>query len=46
MRVFIAGAMGAIGRRLVAQPIERGHEVVGTYRSASDNGESQDAPAR
>jgi nucleoside-diphosphate-sugar epimerase len=35
MRVLVAGATGAIGRRLVAQLIERGHEVVGTYRSAS-----------
>jgi nucleoside-diphosphate-sugar epimerase len=30
MRVFLAGASGAIGTRLVAQLIERGHEVVGT----------------
>lgn len=35
MRVFVAGATGAIGRRLVAQLLERGHTVVGTYRSAS-----------
>jgi 2-alkyl-3-oxoalkanoate reductase len=33
MRVFIAGASGAIGSRLVPQLIERGHEVIGTYRS-------------
>jgi len=33
MRVFIAGASGAIGTRLVAQLIERGHEVVGSSRS-------------
>src|SRR5690348_12269986 len=33
MRVFIAGASGAIGTRLVPQLIERGHEVVGTYHS-------------
>src|SRR3954451_3980497 len=33
MRVFVAGASGAIGTRLVAQLIERGHEVIGTYRS-------------
>ena len=33
MRVFIAGASGAIGTRLVPQLVERGHEVVGTYRS-------------
>jgi nucleoside-diphosphate-sugar epimerase len=34
MRVFVAGASGAIGIRLVAQLIDRGHEVIGTFRSA------------
>jgi nucleoside-diphosphate-sugar epimerase len=33
MRVFIAGATGAIGARLVPQLVNRGHEVVGTSRS-------------
>jgi len=33
MRVLVAGASGALGTRLVARLIERGHEVVGTYRS-------------
>jgi 2-alkyl-3-oxoalkanoate reductase len=33
MRVFVAGATGAIGTRLVPQLVERGHEVVGTTRS-------------
>ena len=33
MRVFIAGASGAIGIRLVRQLVERDHEVIGTYRS-------------
>jgi nucleoside-diphosphate-sugar epimerase len=33
MRVFIAGASGAIGTRLVPQLIDRGHEVIGTFRS-------------
>jgi nucleoside-diphosphate-sugar epimerase len=33
MRVFVAGASGAIGTRLVARLIERGHEVTGTSRS-------------
>jgi nucleoside-diphosphate-sugar epimerase len=33
MRVFVAGATGAIGARLVPQLAERGHEVVGTSRS-------------
>ena len=35
MRVFVAGAGGAIGGRLLPQLIERGHEVVGTTRSPS-----------
>jgi len=34
MRVFVAGASGVIGRRLVPQLIERGHEVVATTRRA------------
>lgn len=33
MRIFLAGAAGVIGRRLVPMLIERGHEVVGTTRS-------------
>jgi 2-alkyl-3-oxoalkanoate reductase len=33
MRVFVAGASGAIGTRLVPQLIERGHEVTGTSMS-------------
>jgi nucleoside-diphosphate-sugar epimerase len=33
MRVFVAGASGAIGSRLVPQLIDRGHEVIGTHRS-------------
>jgi nucleoside-diphosphate-sugar epimerase len=33
MRVFVAGASGAIGTRLVPQLIGRGHEVIGTFRS-------------
>jgi 2-alkyl-3-oxoalkanoate reductase len=33
MRVFVAGASGAIGARLVPQLIDRGHEVIGTSRS-------------
>jgi nucleoside-diphosphate-sugar epimerase len=33
MRVFLAGATGAIGARLTSQLIEGGHEVVGTTRS-------------
>jgi nucleoside-diphosphate-sugar epimerase len=33
MRVFVAGASGAIGTRLVPQLVERGHEVIGTHHS-------------
>ena len=33
MRVFVAGASGAIGSRLVPQLIDRGHEVIGTSRA-------------
>ena len=33
MRVFVAGASGAIGSRLVPQLIDRGHEVIGTHVS-------------
>jgi 2-alkyl-3-oxoalkanoate reductase len=33
MKVFVAGASGAIGTRLVPQLIDRGHEVIGTSTS-------------
>jgi 2-alkyl-3-oxoalkanoate reductase len=33
MRVFVAGASGAIGRPLVHQLVDRGHKVIGTYRT-------------
>jgi nucleoside-diphosphate-sugar epimerase len=33
MRVFVVGASGAIGTRLVPQLIDRRHEVIGTFRS-------------
>jgi 2-alkyl-3-oxoalkanoate reductase len=36
MRVFVAGASGAIGTRLVPQLIDRGHEVTGTSRSPAN----------
>jgi nucleoside-diphosphate-sugar epimerase len=38
MRVFVAGATGALGRRLVPQLVARGHEVVGTTRSPARAG--------
>jgi nucleoside-diphosphate-sugar epimerase len=33
MRIFVAGATGAVGRRLVPRLLARGHSVVGTTRS-------------
>jgi 2-alkyl-3-oxoalkanoate reductase len=33
MRIFIAGASGAIGARLVPMLVQRGHEVTGTTRT-------------
>jgi nucleoside-diphosphate-sugar epimerase len=36
MRVFVAGASGVIGTRLVPKLIERGHEVIGTSRSSGN----------
>jgi nucleoside-diphosphate-sugar epimerase len=33
MRIFVTGASGAIGSRLVPQLIEAGHEVIGTHNS-------------
>jgi nucleoside-diphosphate-sugar epimerase len=38
MKIFIAGASGAIGSPLVTQLVARGHEVVGTTRSAAKTG--------
>ena len=35
MKIFVAGATGVLGRALVPQLVERGHEVVGMTRSAS-----------
>jgi nucleoside-diphosphate-sugar epimerase len=37
MRVFVVGASGAIGTRLVPQLIDRGHEVIGTSRSPGNS---------
>ena len=33
MRIFLAGATGAIGQRLVPLLVDAGHEVVGTTRT-------------
>lgn len=35
MRIFLAGATGALGKQLVPKLVERGHEVTGTTRSES-----------
>ena len=35
MKIFVAGATGALGRVLVPQLVDRGHEVVGMTRSES-----------
>ena len=39
MRVFLAGATGAIGRRLVPQLVEVGHQVTAVTRSKEKLGE-------
>ena len=36
LRIFLAGATGTLGRRLVPQLVERGHHVTGTTRAAAD----------
>lgn len=36
MKVFVTGASGAIGKRLVPQLVSRGHEVVGAFKSPSN----------
>jgi nucleoside-diphosphate-sugar epimerase len=36
MRVFVAGASGILGRRLVPQLIDAGHEVIGTHNSPAN----------
>jgi nucleoside-diphosphate-sugar epimerase len=38
MRVFVVGASGVIGSRLVPQLIELGHEVIGSARSPEKAG--------
>jgi 2-alkyl-3-oxoalkanoate reductase len=38
MKIFVAGASGVIGTWLVPQLVARGHEVVGTTRSAAKSG--------
>ena len=38
MRILVIGASGAIGRRLVPQLVERGHDVIGTHRTPDNAG--------
>jgi nucleoside-diphosphate-sugar epimerase len=38
MKVFVAGATGAIGKQLVPRLVEAGHEVVGMTHKASNRG--------
>jgi nucleoside-diphosphate-sugar epimerase len=46
MKVFLAGASGAIGRRLVPLLLRAGHEVTGSSRSAATAQELERAGAR
>ena len=45
MKVFLAGASGALGRRLIPQLIEHGHSVVGTTRTDAKAGVLRDLGA-
>jgi nucleoside-diphosphate-sugar epimerase len=45
VRVFIAGAGGAIGRQLVPRLVERGHEVVASTRSSRKHDELRELGA-
>jgi nucleoside-diphosphate-sugar epimerase len=46
MRVFLAGAGGAIGRRLIPQLVAHGHDVVASTRDAAKLGELEALGAR
>jgi 2-alkyl-3-oxoalkanoate reductase len=45
MRIFVAGATGALGRHLVPLLVKNGHEVVGTTRSPEKAATVRDAGA-
>jgi nucleoside-diphosphate-sugar epimerase len=46
VKVFVAGATGALGRQLVPQLVARGHEVVGMTRTPSKQDELRASGAR
>jgi nucleoside-diphosphate-sugar epimerase len=46
MRIFLAGATGALGRQLLPRLVERGHEVTGMTRSRSKQGLVEDLGGR
>jgi 2-alkyl-3-oxoalkanoate reductase len=46
MRVFLVGASGAIGTRLVPRLIDHGHQVIGTYRSPGHDERVRELGAR
>jgi 2-alkyl-3-oxoalkanoate reductase len=46
MKVFLAGASGALGKRLIPQLVERGHRVIGTTRSEAKAPILQDLGAK
>jgi nucleoside-diphosphate-sugar epimerase len=43
LRIFLAGATGAVGQHLVPMLVERGHQVTGTTRSRADQLRAQGA---
>jgi len=45
MRVFVAGAAGAIGRRLIPRLVARGHQVTASTRSPAKTGELRELGA-
>lgn len=46
MRIFLAGATGALGRRLVPLLVDAGHQVVGTTHTPAKAGELERAGAQ
>ena len=46
MRIFLAGASGALGRRLVPLLVRAGHDVVGTTRTRQKMAEIEEAGAQ